>query len=105
MISVAKPRRGVGSGAGLAGAPGEAPGEADGAADAGLVADADAIGEPVVEGEPVAGAPLALAVADAVPDGAGVSVGVARMDGLGVNDSTGPGVSSESQMYDLPLAL
>ena len=119
MISVAKPSRGVGSGAVLAGALGEAPGNADGgvdgAADAGLVADGDpdAAGELVVDGDPdadgesVAGAPLALAlaVADAVPEGAGVGVGVARIDGLGVSDSTGPGVSSESQTYDLPLAL
>ena len=113
-MSVAKPSRGVGSGAGLAGALGEAAGEADGAADAGRQPPATLMlpatqmphGDPgACDGEP-GGRRAAGAGGSRRPvrprDGAGVGVGVARIDGLGVRDSTGPGVSSE--VADVGLA-
>jgi hypothetical protein len=112
-ISVAKPRRGVGSAAGLAGALGDAPAEADGAIVAAGEPEAagaplgalEATGEAEAAAEPdAAGEPLA---AGAVEDGTGVAVGVgvARIDGRGVSDSTGPGVNSESQIHGLAVEL
>jgi hypothetical protein len=71
----------VGSGCGDGDAVGDSAGDAVGAS------VGDAPGE-------AAGDPVAASVGEALGDGDGVGVA-----GRGVTDSTGPGVSSESQVY------
>lgn len=94
-----KPSRAVGSGSGVAGTAGEP----------------DAAGEPLATGEPVAaGDPDAAGEPDAACDSAGNPVAPAPgedvrpgvgVGGRGVTDSTGPGVSCESQTYAAVLPV
>jgi hypothetical protein len=102
-MSVVKPRRLVGSGAGVDEAPGEAAGDPGAAGEAeasGVLAAGvpDAAGVALAAGVAAAGVPLAAEVAVAA------GVGVASTDGRGVSDSTGPGVSSAAHTYAFVFA-
>jgi hypothetical protein len=93
----------VGSATGGADPAGEAAGdpEAAGEADAAGVLAAgvpDAAGVELADGVDAAGEPLGAEVAVAA------GVGVARTDGRGVTDSTGPGVSWAAHVYALVFA-
>jgi hypothetical protein len=100
-----KPSRAVGSGSGVAGTAGEpdAAGEPLATGEPVAAGDPDAAGEPEAVGEPdaacdSAGNPVAPAPGEDVRPGVGVG-------GRGVTDSTGPGVSCESQTYAAVLPV